>query len=239
MTGASLSRRKARRAARAWFLDFDHTLFDTDAFFHVDLRRSFLSLGVDDASWERSYATVWHTGYTLEKHAEEVYRQSGSRLPLDEMKRVLTDSFSELRRYLFPDVLSFLERGQKTGVRFYLLSFGDIEWQRYKVLGSHISPYFEGIFFTAKEGGKAQLIRERAAACEQVVVVDNNPAELDLIKDVGPAVQTYWLKRVPDEMGVPGDELSRLRFFEARRYAGLASRHQHAVCRTLDDIGFA
>ena len=72
-----------------------------------------------------------------------------------------------------------------------------------------------------------------------MVVVDNNPAELDLIKDVEPAAETYWLKRVPDEMQAPGDELSRLRFFEARRYTGLGSRHQHTVCRTLDDIGFA
>ena len=238
MTGAPSSPGKTRRGARAWFLDFDHTLFDTDEFFHVDVRRSFLNLGVDDASWERSYATVWHTGYTLGKHAEEVYRQSGSQLPLDEMKRILTDSFSELRRYLFPDVRSFLERGRKTGVKFYLLSFGDAEWQRYKLLASHIRGYFEGIFLTAREGGKAQLVRERARGCEQVVVVDNNPAELDLIKDVAPAVETYWLKRVPDETGAPGDELSRLRFFEARSYAGLTSRHQHTVCRSLDDIGF-
>src|SRR3989449_4290620 len=82
----------------ACFLDFDHTLFNTDEFFHVDVRNAFLHLGIDAAYWEQSYAAVWPTGYTLEKHAEEVYRRSGSKLPLDAMKRILQNSFSDLDR---------------------------------------------------------------------------------------------------------------------------------------------
>src|SRR2546422_4826332 len=68
----------------ACFLDFDHTLFNTDEFFHVDVRNAFLRLEIDAAYWEQSYAAVWPTGYTLEKHAEEVYLRSGSKLPRSE-----------------------------------------------------------------------------------------------------------------------------------------------------------
>src|SRR5713226_4586569 len=108
--------------SKACFLDFDHTLFHTDEFFHVDVREAFLRLGIDTTAWEKSYGAVWPTGYTLEKHVDEVSRQSGNRLPLEEMKRILQNSFSDLRRYLFPDVLPFLQQANKNGTRLYLLS---------------------------------------------------------------------------------------------------------------------
>lgn len=37
------------------FFDFDHTLFDTDRFFHVDVREKFLELGIDIAFWDCAY----------------------------------------------------------------------------------------------------------------------------------------------------------------------------------------
>ncbi len=224
-------------AHTAYFLDFDHTIFNTDEFFHVDVRNSFLRLGIDATDWEHSYAAVWPAGYALEKHVEEVSRRSGRRWPLEEMKRVLQNSFSDLRRYLFPDVLPFLRKAQKRGVRLYLLSFGSQQWQRYKVLAAEVSPYFNDVFFTATEGGKAQLIEQRArGVARTVVVVDNNPTELDLIKDLAPEVRTYCMNRVPDEMRSPADELSRWKFLEARRYLERTPRHAHIPCRSLDGM---
>ena len=89
----------------AYFLDFDHTLFNTDEFFHVDVRNAFLRFGVKSEWWEQSYEKAWQTGYNLEKHTEESFRLSGNRLPLEEMRRVLQSSFSDLKCYLFPDVI--------------------------------------------------------------------------------------------------------------------------------------
>ncbi len=222
---------------RAYFLDFDHTLIHTDEFFHVDLRNAFLRLGIEPADWEQSYAAVWPTGYTLEKHAEEVARRSGSQSPLKEMKRILENSFSDLRRYLFPDVLPFLQAAKKNGARLYLLSFGGGEWQRYKVSASRLGGYFDDMFFTAIEGGKARLIQEHAGAMPRnVVVVDNDPSELDLIRDAAPQTRTYCMNRVPENMRFPTDELSSLRFLEARRYLEKIPRHQHLPCRSLDAV---
>jgi FMN phosphatase YigB (HAD superfamily) len=224
-------------AQTAYFLDFDHTIFDTDGFFHVDVRNSFLRLGIDATDWEHSYAAVWPTGYELEKHVEEVSRRCGRRWPLEEMKRILQNSFSDLRRYLFPDVLPFLRRAKSNGARLHLLSFGSREWQRYKILAADVSPYFHDVFFTATEGGKAQLVEQQGrSAARRVVVVDNNPGELDLIKDLAPEVRTYCMNRVPDEMRCPADELSRLKFLEARRYLERTPRHPHIPCRSLDGM---
>lgn len=223
----------------ACFLDFDHTLFNTDEFFHVDVRNAFLRVGIDPAYWEQSYAAVWPTGYTLEKHAEELYCRSGSKLPLEEMKRILQNSFSDLRGYLFPDVLPFLEAAKKNGVRLYLLSFGSDEWQRYKVTASHVGGYFDDIFLAAAQGGKAKLIQEQADGIPQeALVVDNNPNELDLIRDAAPAMRTYYMNRVPDDLRFPSDDLSRRKFLEARRYLGETPRHRHTRCRSLESIAF-
>ena len=219
----------------AYFLDFDHTLFNTDEFFHVDVRNAFLRLGINPTDWEQSYAAIWPTGYTLEKHAEEVLRRSGTQVPLEKMKGILRDSFSDLARYLFPDVLPFLHGAKKNGARLYLLSFGHEEWQRYKVSAAHLGPSFDDIFFTPFEGGKAKRIQDEAKkAARRVVVVDNNPAELDLVKDLAPEVQTYCMNRVPDQLRVPTDDLSSRRFLEARRYLERTPRHQHIPCTSLD-----
>jgi len=218
------------------FLDFDHTLFHTDEFFHVDLRAAFLRLGIDAADWEQSYAAVQATGYTLEKHVEEVSCRSGKRLPLEEMKRILQDSFSDLRRYLFPDVVPFLQQAKKNGVHLYLLSFGSPEWQRYKVSASDLGGYFDDIFFLPVEGGKAGLIEEQVERVERTVVVDNNPSELDLIKDRAPEIRTYCMNRVPDGMRFPTDHLSSLKYLEARSYLEKTPRHSHIRCRGLEGI---
>ena len=226
-----------RTRDRAIFLDFDHTLFDTDEFFHMDVRTSFRHLGLDSASWEQGYARAWRAGYSLEGHAEEMYRQSGSPRALEDMKRILRESFMDLQRYLFSDVLPFLGAARERGVRLYLLSRGDPGWQRYKVAGSGIESYFNGTFFTAHEGGKANVILEQAGSCQKVVMVDNNPSELDLIKEATPDIATYCINRVPRESVVPADETSRLRFLEARDYATRPWRYQHVPCRTLDEVG--
>jgi len=203
----------------------------------MDVRTSFRHLGLDGESWERGYARAWRAGYSLEGHAEEMCRQSGGQRGLEEMKRILRESFTDLRRYLFSDVLPFLGTAQERGIRLYLLSFGDPDWQRYKVRGSGIEAYFDGIFFTAQEGGKANVILEQTRSHQKAVMVDNNPSELDLIREAAPDIATYCINRVPRELVVPADEISRLRFLEARDYATRPWRYRHVPCRTLEEVG--
>ena len=223
------------RVAKTIFLDFDHTLFNTDEFFHVDVRNAFRNFGVDTLLWEKALFKVLPTGYTLEKHIAEAEKQSGAKLPIVEMKAVLNKNFSDLRKYLFPDVKSFLTKARKSGA-LYLLSFGDPGWQEYKINGSGISDSFDDIFFTAKEGTKADAIIEHSIDFTQTIMVDNNPAELDAIKDKAPGVKTYCINRVPGEIRNPQSELARLKFLEARKYLDKLYIHKHIPCRTLDEI---
>jgi methionine salvage enolase-phosphatase E1 len=164
-------------------------------------------------------------------------RQSGSlAATLEEMQRILRESFADLRRYLFPDVLPFLDRASRKGVGLYLLSFGNPDWQRYKLLGARIDRYFDGIFFTGQEGGKGAVILEHAGGGERTLVVDNNPSELDVIRGVVSTATTYCINRVPEAVIIPSDDMSRMQFLEARNYLDRPWRHQHVPCRTLAEI---
>jgi len=65
--------------------------------------------------------------------------------------------------------------------------------------------------------------------------LDNNPRELDRMRDRRPDLLTYRMDRVPPE-GVPADGEVAYRFREARRYVGLPARHDHRPCRSLAEI---
>jgi len=227
---------KMHQKHAACFLDFDHTIFHTDQFFHVDARNSFLNLGIDALCWEQAYAAVRPTGYTIKKHLEAIIRQSGTHLPLGKMQNMLQTKFSDLKKYLFPDVIPFLHSAKEKGISLYLLSFGDAQWQSYKVAHCGINDYFDDIIFTAREGAKADVVKEKTKKVGRVIVVDNDPRELDAIKDITPQTHTWCINRVPDELLVPHDESSRLKFFSARTYAAMIGRHQHDSTKTLDEV---
>jgi len=220
----------------ALFSDFDHTLFDTDLFFHVDVRNRFLKLGIEPTYWEEAYDNIISQGYTLQKHIEEVLSLSGSILPLIEMQKILSESFSDLSRYLFPDVREFLEDARHARISLYLLSFGSPDWQQYKVMGSGIDQLFTDIFFTSSEGKKHEVIARHAESFDSLIMVENDPRELDAMRDAIPATQTFYVNRVASELVVPKSEEERMRFLDARKYLDKPRRHRHVECHSLNEV---
>lgn len=217
---------------RAILLDFDHTLFDTDRFFWVDLKAAFGQFGVSDDAWEKSYATIWPSGYSLAKHVEELSRLGAiaSVSVASAMHATLERTFSDLRSYLFPDVVEFLNAARDRKFDLILLSFGDPTWQGYKVQASGLAPYFTQIVYTSDEKGKAGMLNTIASAYAELCAVDNNPADLDAMKASIPRLQTYLICRV-EPSAIEGD-----RFREAARYLTIPSRLPHRHCRSLHEV---
>jgi phosphoglycolate phosphatase-like HAD superfamily hydrolase len=223
---------------RGILLDFDHTLFDTDRFFWVDLKSAFARFGVPDDAWEKSYEAIWPSGYSLAKHLEELARLGAVANPAaaQAMLMALESAFSDLRPYLFSDVLGFLDAARLRGFELILLSFGDPAWQSYKVRASRISPYFTQILYTAKETGKAALCAERASQYGELHAIDNNPTDLDAMKASIPWLQTHLICRVePSVLGV-ADPLVQDRFREAARYLTIPCRLPHHRCHSLKEV---
>jgi hypothetical protein len=225
------------RRTSAFVLDFDHTLFDTDRFFWVDLRAAFTPWAIDAAQWEASYAEVWPTGYSLDKHLEHLARQGRmADSVVSQLRGVLRERFADLRSYLFPDSEPFLKRLQREEVACFLLSFGDPAWQAYKVTGARISGFFQEIFFTGRVQSKAEVVKSLAGRFTQLTVVDNDPRELDLIKVCRPQVETFWMSRVPSDALAGGDAALREWFREARNYATLPAEFPHRRVSALDEV---
>jgi FMN phosphatase YigB (HAD superfamily) len=223
-----------KRRIQRYYFDLDHLQLNTDQFFHEEAWREFLALGVPEKIWDAAYEAVQPLGYTLLKHVAEMHRQMSTKLPLDEMQRLLDDRFSDLRRFLFPDVVPTLEALKSRGEAVYLLSFGADEWQEWKVKACGISHYFKQVFYTKREGRKDKVVYANSAPDERVIVVDNNPTELDAIKALAPWVETYYLSRVPEDPA----ELAALpprAFLEAKRYATRPSAG-HQRIRSLQDV---
>ena len=219
-------------------LDFDHTLFDTDRFFWVDVRAAVARLGVDERLWEQTYEAIWPAGYSIERHVEALAALRSWPHP-QQVLDAFDAQFADLRRYLFPDVLPFLNAAGRAGRRLVLLSFGDAGWQAYKVKASGLAGLVDEVHSTAAEGAKADLVAALAGAAP-AIAIDNNPRELDAMRDRCPSLQTYRMDRVAPELArrasdeEPGEVAYRFR--EARRYVDLPARHPHRSCRSLAEV---
>lgn len=223
---------------RGVLLDFDHTLFDTDRFFWVDLKSAVARFGVPDDTWEKSYEAIWPSGYSLAKHLEELTRLGAIVSPsaAQAMLAALTATFSDLRPYLFPDVLRFLDAAHRRGFDLILLSFGDPAWQSYKVQASGLTPYFKKIVCTPHQEGKAEMLDELGLAYAELYAIDNNPTELDAMKARHPRLQTYLICRVELSALEGADPLVRDRFREAARYPTIPCLLTHHRCRSLNEV---
>jgi FMN phosphatase YigB (HAD superfamily) len=219
-------------------LDFDHTLFDTDRFFWVDLKATFARFGVPEAAWEKSYEAIWPNGYSLAKHLDELERRGV--IAGDSIKRTmlatLQAAFSDLRPYLFPDVDAFLDAARHRGYELILLSFGDPAWQSYKVRASGLASSFQKIVYTAKHGGKGELLDFLGASYADLLAIDNNPADLDSMKASHPGLLTHLICRVkPSDLEGPAGAAPD-RFREAAQYLTIPSRLAHHRCWSLDEV---
>ena len=219
-------------------LDFDHTLFDTDRFFWVDLKSAFARFGVPDDAWEKSYEAIWPLGYSLVKHLDELERLGviAGHDVRRTMLATLEAAFSDLRIYLFPDVPAFLEAARQRGFDLILLSFGDPAWQSYKVRASGLAPLFQKIVYTVKQSGKGELLDDLSSSYAELCAIDNNPADLDSMKVRHSKLQTHLICRVkPSDLEGPTG-LVPDRFREAARYLSIPSRLSHHRCWSLDEV---
>ncbi len=223
---------------RGILLDFDHTLFDTDRFFWVDLRSAFARFGVPDDAWEKSYETIWPSGYSLAKHLDELNRLGAISGPITggAMLAALDSAFSDLSHYLFPDVLRFLNVARHRGFDLILLSFGDPAWQSYKVRASGLLPYFQDVIYTTKQEGKAALLDDLGLRYGELHAIDNNPAELDAMKVRDPELHTHLICRVEPSALEEANTSVRDRFREAVKYLSIPPRLPHHRCRSLDEV---
>ncbi|MHA2611800.1 MAG: HAD family hydrolase [bacterium JZ-2024 1] len=213
------------------FLDLDHTLLDTDRFFWGDFSKHLLARGVPEDLWKETYWEVWKEGYSPRKHYRKILQKAPARknLPSFSAFCTLLEQFGEkLPEYLYPDVAPFLQEAKKNGFSLFLLTFGEVAYQKWKVMHLRLSDSFEQVVFLGKRKKGEWIAQFRPDG--RIVVVDNNPQELDEVKKLLPHAETYWISRSRDSLTLYG---------EASLYEQIPSVYPHFRIFALTEIPLA
>ena len=153
------------------YVDFDRTLFDCERFLE-DLYALINQYGIDKSLFKECQNQCIKKGfnpYTIlnlvkekKKFDEELY------LKIDELIKKTSE-------YLFSDAILFLEYLKENNYETILLTKGNTDYQKAKVLNAKIDNYYDELIVTMKHKGNLDLDYENS------VFVDDNPVEVTSI----------------------------------------------------------
>jgi FMN phosphatase YigB (HAD superfamily) len=175
------------------FLDFDRTLFDLDAF-HREAREALEEQGLPEGAYlasKQPFSTVSGMpggSYTPERHEAELERLfPGKGVGLASFVRGMN---RDGRRFVFPGAEEFLR--EIANHELVILTFGNDEYQRYKIAGSGLEELVDRIIVTDED--KWSAMRSELSASEEAIFVDDHGG--------------YFLEK-PEDIAVCGVHLVR------------------------------
>jgi hypothetical protein len=150
-----------------FFLDFDRTLFDTDALIAYMAERA----DMKDV-------------YSLPE--DEIKKELGRRAEDGN----LTFAPGELARFVYSDSEDFLNRHPDA----VIVTHGNAALQRIKVenVFSHLTTK---VFYTTEEFRKGQYLHEKLGAPHDGVFVDDRPVELESVTEHCPTFRVFEMRR--------------------------------------------
>lgn len=180
------------------YLDLDNTLLATRIFYHEYYRELLLAEGNTEREIEASYK-FFANGTTLLGEFFSPRRQMeilGWREVTKE--RVLAEIENILRKkrgFIFPEVVSVLMELRRRGMTLILLTFGDEEFQKQKIIASGIAHHFDEIKITGSD--KTEIVLGDREG-EEIVFVDDKGEFMERLSERND-IQTFHICR--REMG--------------------------------------
>ena len=142
-----------------YIIDFDDTLFDTQAFKEARLQ-AMLGLGIDEKLF-------WETYYEARNNTEGIFTYSDSlhaavlsKYGFDEKEvlQFLHEITARAKYFLLPGAIEFLSFLRNSGQTIILLSLGDPGYQEIKVKQTEIDKFFDRIFMI--DATKEDILQE-------------------------------------------------------------------------------
>lgn len=180
-------------------IDFDDTLFDTQAF--KDARcRALVPCGVSPEIFWETYRLARNTPeglfvYSNNRHAEILAERGFDRqCVIDAFERASGEHL--IASFLFEEAKPFLDFLKTFHQPLVLLSLGDTAAQELKVRASGIHNYFDRVFFV--DAGKVAVMRELMGAVHDsdVWFINDKVGETKEIADFFPGIRVV-LKQAP------------------------------------------
>lgn len=169
-----------------FIIDFDDTLFDTQAFKTARVNK-LEELGVSEERFWQTYKEAYHDEegglflYNDERHSKALAKRGFDESAVSGAFKFVN---SDIKSFLFSDTIDFLEQLKQTGDKLILLSLGDPEFQKMKVYGAGVDKYFDDIYTqnagkesviesilnNQKQGGQVWLINDKIEESKRLVL---------------------------------------------------------------------
>jgi len=174
------------------FIDFDGVIFNTELF-KKRLIKFFSENGISKKDFDKSYQYFKNQKipYSVIKHLKLLFF-------LKKIKKKCRYN-DILRPYIFKDAEIFLKSFSKNNL--YLLSYGDLNFQKQKIKGAKISDYFRRIIITNKN--KAEILKQinfkdKFGKLEKIIFIDDQPRNIEEVSSIR-NITTIQLIRPPNK----------------------------------------
>lgn len=170
-----------------YFLDFDRTLFDTDAYYPYLLKKSAIAPIHD----QLEAIIAGKRDQTLTGGIERI--DAWDRVSALIKEDMLTFEPSELRPFVYPDVF---ERLRVIGAETVILTFGERERQRIKIESGLADVSVREVHYI-EQGSKAEFLVAAGSSKkdESTIFVDDRPVELEAMAIAFPETMLYEMRR--------------------------------------------
>lgn len=173
-------------------LDFDHTVFNTTKYVQALKEKFSKNFGIDADTFMQQRNAVKKCCVVID------IDEFVDRLPHADKKalhKTLIDTTRKLgRQFLFPDVISFMERHKKN-YDILVITHGDQELQSEKIQSVKLPSWVEHRISLQP---KDQVVGSYLKKYKQVHFVDDKNKNIDLVKTAFPDIITYFIKRPVD-----------------------------------------
>ncbi len=176
------------------YLDFDNTLVATKVFFRDYYKPILQGSGSTEREIEVSYS-YFANGTSTQGELFSPMRQMemlGWRTQtMEEALSQIENILREHRSFIFPDVVETLQALRNSGHTLILLTFGQYDFQKQKLISSGIAHLFDEIMITGED--KVEVVsRDREG--EEIVFVDDKAAFMPRLNQLG--VRTFHMCRL-------------------------------------------
>ena len=173
------------------YLDFDDTLVGRMTFFHDYYTPILLSSGSTQREIDVSY-TYFVNNQKLFSPKEQMeisgWREEKKEEALFEIENIIRQH----RALIFPDVVEVLRSLRSRGHTLILLTYGQQDFQKQKIIASGTAHLFDEIIITHED--KVEIIR-RDHEGEPIVFVDDKTDFIIRLAEQFPEVQTFHMCR--------------------------------------------
>lgn len=179
------------------FIDFDDVLFCTRDF-KVDFKNVFKNVGVSSSDFEETYKIVRNNekgvdGYNYDDHIKILDKRDV--VDGGALKKAVNEFLINSEKYVFSDVVEFLEKSKSMGDELFMISFGSECFQKSKIENSGLGKYFSDI----KIGDIDKAVEIEKIVGENVNdemwFIDDRIQQIEMVKKVFPEMKTVLLKR--------------------------------------------